>query len=395
MSTSDTGLSQHTRRQFIRNAALALPGIYLLPGLSGCATGGDDTFYKKAMGCFMGAAIGDAMGGPIECQHYKRIEKYAGNMSGFLKYSRPLGLMDLNPGYALHPEAGSITDDTYIRMDLARYLLGNDPEYTAAGFAQWLLSNADFSNWWDQAVKILREIEKGSFPAEEAGLHHIQGGGGGWWQPVAIICRGDIQKTVQTVDQICRIWKAPLERDILTAVCAGQAEALHADSSIDSIVDTVLKYSGPLATKLFERTIDIARNSATRDELYRNLYANALVDSNGVTKEIDGPMPPPVEPEEYNDGFYTSITFTEQQPWALAYFVWGQGDPAHTVITAAMGGRDADSIATNTASWLGAMGGIDVWPEEWVMAVQQSNLVDFDLKQTCEDLINKSREMIS
>ena len=50
---------------------------------------------------------------------------------------------------------------------------------------------------------------------------------------------------------------------------------------------------------------------------------------------------------------------------------------------------DADSIATNTAAWLGAMSGIEVWPKEWVEQVQKANLADFDLKQTCEDLINK------
>ena len=171
------------------------------------------------------------------------------------------------------------------------------------------------------------------------------------------------------------------------------AAALQENSSIDSIVNTVLEHSGPLATRLFERAIDIARKSGTRDELYKNLYDHALVDSKGVTTEVDGPMPAPVEPEDYNDGFYTSITFAEQQPWALAYFVWGEGDPARTVITAAMGGRDADSIATNSASWLGAMSGIDVWPFEWVEAVQQANLVDFNLKQTCEELIHKSTEI--
>ena len=382
-----------TRREFIRNVGLSLPGLYFVPGLSACISSGDDSFYKKAMGCFMGAAIGDAMGGPIECQHFKRIEKYAGNMTGFLEYQRPLGIMDLHPGYALHPEPGSITDDTYIRMDLARYMLANGPDYSASGFAEWLLANADFSNWWTQAVRILKEIEKGRFRAEEAGQHHIQGGGGGWWQPISIVCGGNIEKTAGVVDQMCRIWKAPLERDILTAVCAGQAAALQENSSIDSIVNTVLEHSGPLATRLFERAIDIARKSGTRDELYKNLYDHALVDSKGVTTEVDGPMPAPVEPEDYNDGFYTSITFAEQQPWALAYFVWGEGDPARTVITAAMGGRDADSIATNSASWLGAMSGIDVWPFEWVEAVQQANLVDFNLKQTCEELIHKSTEI--
>lgn len=387
-------IENSTRRSFLKKVSLSIPGIYLMSMMPGCVS--SDEFYSKAMGCFMGAAIGDAMGGPIEAQHYKRIEKYAGYVNGLIEYKKPeMVKADLHPGYAQHGEPGSITDDTYIRMDLARYLLDPNPNYTAEQFANWLLENADFSNWWKKAVTILREVEKGTYTAEEAGLHHIQGGGGGWWQPVAILFAGDIEKTVKAVDSMCRLWKAPLERNILTAVCAGQAEALKEGSSIDSIVNTVFEYSGPLATKLFERAIDIARKSKSREELYQNLYANTLVNNGGVSNDIDGPMPEHVVPEEYVEGRYSSASFAEQQPWALAYFVFGKGDPYQTVVTAAKGGRDSDSIATNTASWLGAMSGIDVWPKEWVEQTQSANLVDFDLKRTCENLIDKSKEMRS
>lgn len=384
---------KQTRRRFLKNITLTVPQIYLMSSIPGC-TSSIDVYYSKAMGCFMGAAIGDAMGGPIEGQHYKRIQKYAGEMNGLLEYKKPAMVKpDLHPGYAQHPEPGSITDDTYIRMDLTKYLLAPDADFTAEQFAAWLIKNADFSNWWKAAVGILKEVEKGTYTAEEAGLHHKQGGGGGWWQPLAILFAGDIEKTVKAVDSMCRIWKAPLERNILTAVCAGQAAAMKEGSTIDSVVDTVFEYSGPLATKLFDRAVDIAKNSNSREDLFKNLYSKARVDRHGVTTDIDGPVPAPDGPVEYMEGRYSSTTFAEQQPWALAYFVWGKGDPYRTVVTAAMGGRDADSIATNTAAWLGAMSGIEVWPEEWVRQVQQANLVDFDLKQTCEDLILKSKKL--
>lgn len=388
-------ISNYTRRNFLKSVSLGIPGIYMMSMLPGCAST-DEKFYSKAMGCFMGAAIGDAMGGPIEAQHYKRIQKYAGEINGLIEYKSPWSMEDMHGGYALHPEPGSVTDDSYIRMDLARYLLDPNADFTAEQFANWLIKNAKFDNWWKAPVKTLMEVEKGTYLAEEAGLYMgPQGGGGGWWQPIAILFEGDIEKTVKAVDNMCRIWKGPQPRNILTAVCAGQAAALQEGSTIDSIVDIVMKYSGPLAKKLFERTVDIAHKSNSREELYQKLYATALVNKRVTGTEIDGPMPEHVEPEDYVEGRYSSGSFAEQQPWALAYFVWGQGDPHRTVVTAAMGGRDADSIATNTAAWLGAMSGIDVWPKEWIKQVQSANLVDFDLMQTGEELINKAKELSS
>ena len=77
----------------------------------------------KVLGSFIGAAIGDAMGGPVECQHAARIKKYYGPIISLLPYQKPPGLMELHPGYALQAEPGSITDDTFIRIDFARFFL--------------------------------------------------------------------------------------------------------------------------------------------------------------------------------------------------------------------------------------------------------------------------------
>jgi len=118
------------------------------------------------------------------------------------------------------------------------------------------------------------------------------------------------------------------------------------------------------------------------------MYENCLVRS--CKTEVDGPMPERLKPvynKEKPD--YNGILFAEQQPLALAYFVYGQGDPYKTVLTAVKGGRDADSIATNTASWLGALKGIEVWPKKWVDTVQEANLGKINLEQMSQDLIAK------
>lgn len=346
------------------------------------------TYKDKAMGCWLGAAIADAMGGPVECQHFKRIATKYPDFNVFLPYRNPPGLIKLGPGYALDSAPGNITDDTYIRLDLASFLLDNDLPHTARRFAAWLLDHADFSNWWKVAVQPLRRIESEKTTPEKAGLKHKQGGGGGWWQPIAMLYAGDPEGASTVTADMCRIWKAPLEQDILSSVVAGQAAAFKANATIDSVVDAVMEDSGPLAKKLFTRAIEIARKAKTRNQLYEMLYQHCLVKE--CSKDIDGPMPRQVEPKDYADRFYSGILFAEQQPLALAYFVYGQGDPMKTVLTALKGGRDADSIATNSASWLGAMAGESVWPKKWLQTVQQANIARVNLEQTAHDLVERA-----
>jgi len=171
----------------------------------------------------------------------------------------------------------------------------------------------------------------------------------------------------------------------ISSVVAGQAEAFKKGSTIDSVVEAIINDSGPLAAKLFERAVDIARKADTPRKLYAELYGKALVKN--CSTEIDGPMPEHIEPVDYADGFYTSTSFAEQQPWALAYFVFGNGDPEQTVLTAVKGGRDADSIATNTASLLGAMSGESLWPKKWLDTIQEANVIEVDLRKILDNLL--------
>ncbi|TWU33190.1 ADP-ribosylglycohydrolase family protein [Novipirellula artificiosorum] len=382
----------HSRRRLLKTTAATGLGASLIPS-SLFAEGAVDPktleiYRTKAMGCFVGAAIADAMGGPTECQHYLRIAEMFPDFQNHIRYDTPGTFFKLRPGYALDAAAGSITDDTFIRMDLAGYLLGTDVPYDAASFAPWLLQHADFSNWWKVAVRPLKRIEKGEVAPEEAGVDHKQGGGGGWWQPVSMLYAGDPQKASAVTTAMCKIWKAPLEEDILSSVVAGQAAAYKKGATVDSVVQAVLDDSGELTKKLFTRAVEIAQKAKSPTELYEELYKHCLVKS--CTTDVDGPMPERLEPEvRMEPKGYNGILFAEQQPLALAYFVYGQGDPYKTVLTGVKGGRDADSITCNSAAWLGALSGMEVWPKKWVDVVQNANLKRMNLLKTGNELIEK------
>jgi ADP-ribosylglycohydrolase len=94
----------------------------------------------------------------------------------------------------------------------------------------------------------------------------------------------------------------------------------------------------------------------------------------------DAPLPKPVTPLSDTDDFYAAILFAEQIPFALAAFVFGEGDPSRAIPQAVMLGRDADSIATTVGSWSGALSGEKGLPGEWVKAVCGANRGELDLR---------------
>jgi ADP-ribosylglycohydrolase len=344
-----------------------------------------DIDHDRALGAYIGAAIGDAMGGPIECQHAARIRRVYGHVQELLPYRSPPGLIELKPGYALRADPGSVTDDTFIRADLTRFYLDTQPPRTTQMLADWMLAHADFRMWWPPAVHALRRVEQGKVTAQEGGLSHRQGGGVGWWTPVGILYAGRPRQAAAEAKHLCRIWKAPLEQDLLSAVQAGVAEGMRQGSSSTSMIQAMLDACGPLAHALLERGIAIGHNAHSEPELIRRLYQTALVDE--APTAADAPLPPPVEPLPDADGFYTSALLAEQIPFALAAFVHTGGEPALAIPQACRLGRDADTIATTVGSWAGALHGESGLPAEWVAAVCQANMPEIDIRGLGERLL--------
>ncbi len=173
----------------------------------------------KAFGAYLGAAIGDAMGGPVEGSHALRIKRTAGEISGFLPYNGEYSLFKAPaPGYAMRTDAGAVTDDTFIRADLTRYYTCTSAPRDAESLVKWLLNNANFTMWWKPAVEALKRVERGEVTAEHAGLSHKPGGGVGWWTPIGILNAGNPRAAFEEARRMCTVWKDPLEQDLLAAV---------------------------------------------------------------------------------------------------------------------------------------------------------------------------------
>lgn len=345
-----------------------------------------DLRRDRALGAYIGAAIGDAMGGPVEAFHADRIKRYYGTITTLIPYQKPPGLIDLQPGYALRPDPGAITDDTFIRADFTRFLIENKLPRTPHLLATWLVRHADFSKWWEPMTEPLYSVAKGAVSAEAAGLTaRFQGGGAGWWTPIGIIYAGKPEQAAAEARNLCRIWKAPLEQDLNAAVQAGVAEAQREGASVDSVLEVMFAQCRSLAQALLERGVAMARKAKSSDELIELIYQNCLVGN--MPTAADAPLPRNLPPVDYTDEMYASILFAEQIPLALAAFVFAEGDPARAIPQAVNFGRDADSVATTVGSLSGGLYGEAGLPKEWVTAVLEVNRNDIDIRGLAEQLL--------
>ncbi len=340
---------------------------------------------ENGLGAYIGAAIGDAMGGPVECQHYARIKRIYGKVSGFLPYKSPPNIMVPHQGYALHEDPGSITDDTYIRADLTRFYLATEPPRTPEILAQWMLTNADFTMWWPPAIEALKRVERGEVTATGGGMTHRQGGGVGWWTPVGILHAGDPAAAAAEAKRLCVIWKAPLEQDLLSAVQAGVAEGMREGSTFETMVDAMLGVCGPLAHALLERGLKIGREAEDFYDLANRLYHTCLLDDAPI--DADAPLPPVQEPLDDSDERYSSALLSEQIPLAIATFVFSKGDARDSILNTVMLGRDCDTTATTVGSWVGALHGIAGLPADWVGAVCEVNKRDVPIRDLAEKIV--------
>ncbi len=341
----------------------------------------------RCIGAYAGAAIGDAMGGPVEGYHFETIKGFFQNgVDTLLEYKEPYLPWSLKPGYALHEEAGSVTDDTFIRKDLTLFLLNNPAPYSAHQLACWLADNAEWRQWWPPVVQVIHSIKAGEADAKTSGMTHAQGGGIGWWTPIGIVHAGNPAAAAALARELCTIWKAPLEQDFCAAHVAAVAVAVTDGSTWEDVVDALLTYGGPLSKKLLTRAIEIAKDATDVWSLARALYDEVLV-PDAPTLESDGEMPPHVVGLPNAEGCYASLYWAEQIPLAAAAFVYGKGKP-ESIAACVNFGRDCDTTATTVGAWVGGLCGEKGLPQEWVKLVYESNIGELDIHKLAVDITN-------
>jgi ADP-ribosylglycohydrolase len=90
---------------------------------------------------------------------------------------------------------------------------------------------------------------------------------------------------------------------------------------------------------------------------------------------------------EVFDHFFNGAFVLETTPVVLWCLLELQDDPEEALVTAVMGGRDADTVAAMVGNLLGALHGLDVFPERWTGA----HLEDHDRLIELADALYETR----
>jgi hypothetical protein len=318
--------------------------------------------------------------------HAARILKLFSGVRDLLEYRKPPGFFDVGPGYALHPEPGSVTLDTHIRGQFATFVCNHPHSRTAPELVRDLQRYGDLKIWPERMVQPVYRVLRRQAPPELAGESVAPGDGLTWWTPVGIANVGRPDRARDEILRLSVLWKRPLEQDLLAAVQAGMAHALTPKATVDTLVEAACEATGPLARALIERAVGAARTVPRGDltTLAKRVYESALVLSCPDT--VDGELPPPAPMPRNTDEPSHSPLLAEQVPMAFAALVFGDGRSRITLSAAASLGRDASAVAATVGAWLGGLVGRSRLPREWVGAVVTANDAEIDLVEQGKDL---------
>ena len=333
--------------------------------------------FEKFLGCLVGAAAGDALGAPTETRTREQIEKrFGGYVNTFLEPP--------NDVFARGNKPGQVTDDFGLAYEACCEIIKNGGEISESVIISSLLNWAKDEKHFEQFVgptsrssiyKLRGEPfkEKYNFPLINDN-EKATNGSAMKISPIALFSNGNVKKAIN--DSI--IVSSPshdnnISMSATAAVAAATAIALNENSSIYEILLSAIKVAeevddyakihyqtlaGPSVSKKIKLAIEIAQKSDTFDEVLTNI----------------------------SDIIGTGAAAYESVPAAFGIIAAANGDTLKAIFGAVNIGCDTDSIATIVGGIMGAMNGINSFPNDYLRIIDESN--GYNLSKLAKDIID-------
>ena len=135
--------------------------------------------------------------------------------------------------------------------------------------------------------------------------------------------------------------------EVAGAHCAGVAEALKPNATIDSVIQAAANVLGPTPRREFESVQELACRCGKDPELYG--------------KELQ---------RKYENRQVSNAVEILSAAYGILYMA--DADPKNAIIYAVNSGRDTDCRAHTAGSLAGALQGIDAVPSEWIETVDHA-----------------------
>lgn len=337
---------------------------------------------ERITGALVGAAVGDALGGPVEGYAPEQIlERHAGRVHGIVGPWNGDAWRTARPIAPYHKGDGHVTDDTLMTHALVRVYAQVRDHLDAYSIADHLVPDLMKNPRWipeleSEALPLHRvflaekwlvaRLHYGHVDPREAGVGNIVNCGAAMYMaPVGLVNAANPAGAYAEALDIAGAHQSSYGREAAGVFAAAVAAASTPGATPDSVVSACLSLAKDGTRAAIERVCAAASRCAD--------FESAL-----------GPLREAVAPYDTVGPDYRSPSLgarrpsrlhaIEELPVALGMLVVAHGDFRHAVLGAVNYGRDCDSIATMAGAIAGALG--SPVPEDWAKQVSEASRLD-------------------
>ncbi len=337
---------------------------------------------ERITGALVGAAVGDALGGPVEGYAPEQIlERHRGRVHGIVG---PWHGDDWRTARLLapyHKGDGHVTDDTLMTHALIRVYTRVRDHLDAYAIADHLVPDLMTEPRWipeleSEALPLQRiflaekwlvtRIHYGHTDPREAGTGNIVNCGAAMYMaPVGLVNAADPRAAYAEALDIAGAHQSSYGREAAGVLAAAVAAACTPGATPDSVVSTCLSLAKDGTRAAIERVCEEACRHTDFESALRPLR-EAVAPYDTVGPDYRAPSLGARRPSRLHS--------IEELPIALGMLLVARGDYRHAVLGAVNYGRVCDSIATMAGALAGALG--SPVPEEWAKTVAEASRLD-------------------
>ncbi|WP_433571079.1 ADP-ribosylglycohydrolase family protein [Streptomyces sp. CA-251247] len=359
------------------------------------------TLDDRITGSLIGAAVGDALGGPVEGYTPEQItERHGGRVHGIVGPWNGDDWRTARPIAPYHKGDGHVTDDTLMTHALIRVYGTVRDHLDAYAVADHLVPDLLSTPRWIPELEaealplqriflaekwLVARIHYGHHDPREAGSGNIVNCGAAMYMaPVGLVNAAHPVAAYAEALDIAGAHQSSYGREAAGVFAAAVAAACLPGATPTSVVDAALTLAKDGTRSAIEAVAEVAAQHTDFESALTPLRT-AVAPFDTVGPDYRAPSLAARRPSRLHS--------IEELPVALGMLLVGEGDYRRTVLGSVNYGRDCDSIATMSGAFAGALGGTAAVPRDWAKTVAEASRLD--LHAPARELTAVTREVFA